>query len=180
MNAKPEEQRDQAFLARVSDIYNAIKVKRAEVIEAALSVEGLVNEVLLDLLVGRGGQRALVKETVLLAEFCTSFQKWKMLRRLMSDVPAYFDLLSAEAASNFRKDLKDVIGQRNKFAHGDLIVDVGNNYGVLLRYFEDGTKYLPVTGDVVEDVLSKALECRKTLWDLHSRFGTDIQTTVLV
>jgi hypothetical protein len=180
MNATPEQREDRAVISRATTAYNAIKPKRAEVIEAALSVEGLIDEVILDVLVGRDtAKRALFKEAVLLPEFCTSFQKWKMLRKMMSEVSWYFGSLSEADGSTLRTDIKTLIEERNKFAHGDLIVDVANDYVVVLRYYQDGIKYLRITDQLLNDLLEIAQRCRETLWNLHKRFGTDIETMVV-
>jgi hypothetical protein len=180
MNATAEQQRDRELLERCATAYNAIKPKRAEVVEAALSVEGLLDQVLLDLLVGREAtKRALFSELVLAAEFCTSFQKWKMFRKVMSSVGPYFEQLSDDDGETLRRDIKMLIEERNKFAHGDLIVDVAEDYAVKLRYYQDGTKYLRVTDVYLNDLLARALRSRETLFVLHTRFGTDLQTMVV-
>lgn len=180
MNATPEQQQDPQVIAKCAAAYNAIKPKRAEVIEAALSVEGILDQVLLDLLVGRDAiKRARLTELILAAEFCTSFQKWKMLRELMSAEPSYFEQLLEGDKITLRNEIHALIEDRNKFAHGDLIVNVPENYAVDLRYYEGGTKYLRITDQVLNESLTRGLRCRDTLWKLHSNFGTDLQTAVL-
>ena len=180
MIATQEQQKDPHVIAKCAAAYNAIKPKRAEVIEAALSVEGILDQVLLDLLVGRdASKRARLTELVLTAEFCTSFQKWKMLRALMSAVPSYFEQLLEDDKKTLRKEIHALIEDRNKFAHGDLFVNVPESYVVDLRYYEDGTKYLRITDHLLNELLARALRCRQTLWTLHSHFGTDLQTAVL-
>lgn len=175
-NATPEQLRDPQFMSACTATYNAIKPKRAEAIEAALSVEGVLDQVLLDLLVGReASKRELVRELILAAEFCGSLQKWRMLRQLMSTVPEYFTGLSEGDAKKLREELHSLINDRNKFAHGDLFVD-GRDRSVLLRYYEGGTKYMTVTEQFLNDLLERAFRTRETLFSLHSSFGTDLQT----
>ena len=180
MNATPEEQRDVQVIAKCSAAYNSIKPKRAEIIEAALSVEGLLDQVILDLLVGRdASKRALNTELILSAEFCTSFQKWKILTRLMSELPSYFEKLSEEERKTLRKEIHELIKDRNRFVNGDLFVNVADNYAVDLRYYEGGTHYLRITDQILTESLARALRCREALWRLHSNFGTDLQTAVI-
>ncbi len=179
-NVTEEQLRDPQLRAKCAALYNGIKAKRAEVIEAALSVEGLLDQVLLDLLVGHDPEkRERLTELILSAEFCTSFQKWKMLRRLISASPAYFKGLSDAEGTTLRDEIRRLIEDRNKFAHGDLFVNVLENYAVELRFYTDGTQFLRVTDQTVMESLSRALRCRETLWKLHHNFGTDLQTTIL-
>jgi hypothetical protein len=179
-NVTEEQLRDSQVRDRCAVVYNAIKAKRAEIIEAALSVEGLLDLVLLDLLVGHDPEkRERLSELILAAEFCTSFQKWKMLRRLMSATPAYFKLLSDAEGKALRDEIRRLIEDRNKFAHGDLFVNVRENYVVEIRFYDDGTQFLRVTDQTVTESLARALRCRETLWKLHHSFGTDLQTTIL-
>lgn len=179
-NVSQEQLLDPQVLAKGAAAYNAIKAKRAEIIEATLSVEGLVDQVLLDLLVGRDRpRRARFTELILAAEFCTSFQKWKMLRQLMSAEPSYFKQISEDDGKTLRDDVKRLVEDRNKFAHGDLFVNVPEEYAVDLRYQKDGTQNLRITDQTVAESLSRALRCRETLWMLHKNFGTDLQTAVI-
>ena len=153
-----------------------MKPKRAEAIEAALSVEGVLDLVLLDLFVGReASRREVLRELVLAAEFCSSFQKWRMLKQFMTSKPDYFAELAEPAGKKLREELHSLINDRNKFAHGDLFVDA-SDHSVLLRHYEAGTKYAKVTDAFLNDLIGKAFRSRETLFKLHSRFGTDLKT----
>lgn len=97
----------------------------------------------------------------------------------MSEVPSYFGRLSDAEGKKLRNDIHDLIEDRNKFAHGDLIVSVAESYGIYLRYYKDGTQYLRTTNESLNDLINLARKCRETLWMLHDNFGTDIHTTVV-
>ena len=97
----------------------------------------------------------------------------------MSATPAYFKLLSDAEGTTLRDEIRRLIEDRNKFAHGDLFVNVLENYAVELRFYEDGTQFLRVTDQTVTESLSRALRCRENLWKLHHNFGTDLQTAIL-
>jgi hypothetical protein len=98
-----------------------------------------------------------------------------MLRQLMTKVPNYFQQLSDGQMRKLREELKSVFDDRNKLAHGDLFVDV-KDWTVRLRYYEDGTKYLTVTEAFLNGIIERASRSRQTLFQLHSQFGTDLQT----
>jgi hypothetical protein len=162
LNATPEQLSDQQFIASCREPYNAVKPKRAEAIEAALSVEGVLDQVLLDLLVGRDPEkRARMRELVFAAEFCTAFQKWRMLKQLMQTVPTYFSILDSSRSSSLRSDIKDLFDDRNKFAHGDLFVELQNR-SMRLRYYEAGTKWVTVDQEFLERLIGRALRSRET------------------
>jgi hypothetical protein len=174
MNFTDAQRGDPACVELWRGIYNEVKPKRAEVIEALLSVEGLLDQVLLDLFVGKDAMlRERLRELVLAAEFCGTHQKWKMLGMLMKSEPPYFASLDEQSAKELRADIKDLNDDRNKFAHGDLFVDARNN-SVVLRYYESGTKYLVVNSTSVGSLLTRAARARERLWALHSKFGTDL------
>ena len=138
LSSTEAQRRDAEWLEHSRQIYRSAKAKRAEVIEALLSVEGLLDEVLLDLLVGRdASSRDRLRELVLAAEFCGTHQKWKMLRSLMESAAQYFEPLGAAVGGELRRDIKDLNDHRNRFAHGDLFVDARDS-SVLLRYSEGG------------------------------------------
>jgi hypothetical protein len=176
LNASPDQLNNREFIAACTDAYNAIKPKRAEAIEAALSVEGVLDLVLLDLLIGReSSRREVLRELVLAAEFCSSHQKWKMLKQFMTSQPGYFAELTEPLLKKLREELHSLINDRNKFAHGDLFVDARDD-SVLLRYYEAGTKYAKITEAFLNDLIGRAFRSRETLFKLHARFGTDLTT----
>lgn len=179
MNFTDAQMRDPACVEVSRRIYSEAKPKRVEVIEALLSVEGLLDQVLLDLFVGKDAMlRERLRELVLAAEFCGIHQKWKMLRTLMGSEAAYFSTLDSQSAKELRSDIKDLNDDRNKFAHGDLFVNARDN-PVVLRYYEAGTKYVTVDSTSVDSLLVRAIRARERLWALHSRFGADLRAAQL-
>lgn len=170
MFATPEQLADMEFLTECDAIYYNAKSKRSDVIEALLCVEGLLDLVLLDLLVGPDPlPRERVREQILYAEFCTTFQKWKMLGQLMSAAPEYFETLAEEERKRLRTQIKELNEHRNKFAHGDLFIDA-RDVSAMLRHYNNGTKFLTVTDAFISTVLADARWSRQTLLDLRRRF----------
>ena len=167
VNATDEQLLDGVLLNACTVAYNAVKPKRTEIIEAALSVESALDSVLLDLLAGLPPERRLVvRELIVAAEFCTFHQKWTMLRRLFDLEVSYFASLSDTDGKELRRDLRKVISDRNKFAHGEMFVDA-NNLAVTVQYFEDGTKTKEVNESWVSEMLLRSHEVRDTLMKLH-------------
>jgi hypothetical protein len=179
-NLTAEQSANRGFRIHCEELYNQIKPKRAEAIEAALSVEGALDMVLLDLLVGKDeSRRDVLREHVLFPEFCTSMQKWKMLKRLVDTFPEYFKILNNEQLTELKRDIKELMDDRNKFAHGDLFVD-GQEFHVELRYYENGTKWLQVNHDYFNGLIEKAFRSSKSLQNLHKTFKSDDSSKSLV
>src|SRR5262249_127122 len=84
---------------------------------------------------GRDRLRSLVLD----AEFCSFFQKWRLLKKLL-ELYAPGLHLDDEEMKTLRQSLHDVIALRNRFAHGLIYVN-GTDLTVWLEYVE-GTKQL--------------------------------------
>ena len=136
--------------SEVHAAYSRAKAARAEIIDAVTIVELELNQLLCYLLAGRDVARTdLLMNTVLTAEFCTLFQKWRILRSA---------LLGQEIAEDRKKQLsrlKELISMRNAFAHGELVID-GRTLVVTLKYREGEIKSLVITDLLVSSVLEKA------------------------
>ena len=179
LKATAEQLEDSAFIASCQQAYNAVKSKRSEAIEAALSVEGILDQVLLDLFVGRNtAKRDQMRELVLAAEFCSAFQKWKMLKQLMETVRDYFSPLNESQQKSLRKDIYELFNDRNKFAHGDIFVNA-QDLTVWLRYYEAGTKFIAIDQPFLERLFGCALLAKDELLKLHNQFEPSIDTGAL-
>lgn len=140
----------------VRQAYEAAKAHRAEVIDAATLIELELNEVLCDALAGAENERRLLLQTlVLTAEFCSFFQKWRMLRTLVNTGSAWWLRARTADASERLKRLKSVISFRNAFAHGEILVNL-ESLTCALRYFEGEQKTIELTSTFVSEVLGEA------------------------
>ena len=129
---------DPEFFRKGHAAYEYFKQLRSEIIDASLSVEAHLTSVLVAFFAGAESDRAeLLKVLLLDAEFCTFFQKWKLLRELLEIYEVPLKLQPAEMKA-LRKDLHEIITLRNRFAHGTLEVDA-SDFSVSMEYFE-GTK----------------------------------------
>ena len=138
-NETPEQRKDDSFWDDAKSTYDRFKNYRSEIIEAALFVENYLTNVLLDFLSYSTAQRrTILRNLVFDAEFCTFFQKWKLLRQLLDIYCSALDLDKAEMKT-LKQELHKLIALRNRFAHGEIYVDA-SDFSVWIEYFEGKKK----------------------------------------
>lgn len=154
-------------LRKVQDAYARAKVSRAEVIDAMTLVELELNEVLCTALSGTDkARRELLSNCVLTAEFCSLFQKWRMLRAFLSQTT----IDSTDRRLKLTQ-LKQLIGQRNAFAHGEIVVDT-QSLASTLTYREGERVSVVLDDDLVRSILANAFEIFQWLQNLQQAAPT--------
>lgn len=155
-------------LMRARELYHEFKKNRAEILEASIFVEMILNDVLCDAIVGADEPaRDKIKYQILSAEFCTYHQKWKMLRELLKEEEHWID--EYEVPAELVKLLKKLIDVRNKFAHGVLSVDA-SNHECRLTYRDNGEKTDVVSQEDIDSYLNLAQKVFFWLEDMHKEF----------
>ena len=162
----PEQRKDMGFMEKAKDTYDRFKYYRSEVIEAALFVESSLTNILLDFLSGADAtRRALLREHLLNAEFCTFHQKWKLLRQLLKLYGASLKLPEQEMKT-LRKELMQVISLRNRFAHCTIRVDA-RDFSVWIEYLEDGRQFEKVVEEELASTTDLCDRVHGQLWNIH-------------
>lgn len=157
---------DVAFMLTVQGAYEHFKKFRTEVIEAGLFVESTLNNVLLDFLAppsadGRDRLRSLILD----AEFCSFFQKWRLLRQLLELYESGLHLDEGEMKS-LRQNLHEVIALRNRFAHGQIYVN-GTDLSVWLEYMEGTKQRVQLNEDQLRAAKEQCNLVHRLLWKVH-------------
>lgn len=165
-NLPAGKERDVAYMTTVQGAYEHFKRFRAEVIEAGLFVESTLNNVLLDFLAppsldGRDRLRSLVLD----AEFCSFFQKWRLLKQLLKLYESGLHLDQGEMKT-LRKNLHEVIALRNQFAHGQIYVN-GTDFSVWLEYVDDTKKRVQLNEEQLRMAKEQCDLVHKLLWKVH-------------
>lgn len=136
------------------EAYDKCKAYRAEVIEGSTYVEQMLETVLCDALVGKDVTlRNRLKGVVFTGEAFTFFQKWRSLRVLLNETPNWLSE-DVKSASKMLSDLHKCIGDRNKFAHGELAIRE-DSLEVELRYFEGSEQTVKLTDEFMAEVMSR-------------------------
>lgn len=138
-NETSEQRCDDSFWDEAKSTYDRFKRYRGEVIEAALFAENSLTNILLDFFSYPSAQRrTILRNLVFDAEFCTFFQKWKLLRQLLDIFGSGLDLDKVELKT-LKQELHQLISLRNRFAHGEIYVDA-RDFSVWIEYVEGGKK----------------------------------------
>lgn len=165
-------QKNPVDLRKIKRIYNQIAPLRGVVLEGALRVESRLTSVILHYLAGKQYKlHSKLREYIFDAEFCTFMQKRKMLTRMFEDDGDRITCLSKSEAKALRKSINDIVTTRDKFAHGDMIIDC-TDFSTSIKYYSGGTceeKIDPEDGKVftkkckvVTDDLRKIIDYLKT------------------
>lgn len=119
--------------------YGEMTVKRGEFIDMCLDVENRLSVLINRFFFDSSDQKYIAfNELILSAEFFTFMQKKKVLEKIFN-YPNQFPNLSIEKRDIILQKLMNVISDRNKMAHGEVLID-GDTGIPVLQYYENGKK----------------------------------------
>lgn len=101
-------------------------------------------------------------------EAFTFFQKWRSLRTLLKESRNWLSQEIPDTSARL-SDLHKCIGDRNKFAHGELAIDQ-DTLEVELRYFESSVQIVRLTDDFMSEVMSRMQSTYFWLEGMHLDF----------
>ena len=90
---------------------------------------------------------------------------------MLSKEDQYWFVEDIPKISECLRDLKDAINDKNKFAHGTILIDQ-EKMKVVLRYNECGQQEVVLVEEMMESVLSRMQLVYSWLEYLHLRFHT--------
>ena len=125
---------------------------RGEGINRALFIEGYLDGIIMQTFFKQdksSNMMDMFKDLILSREFFTFMSKWKVIRDLLHN-----NILHHENYKQLLTDTKTIIDERNKFAHGNLII-CGNK--MILSFFD---------GKLCEEEIDK-----KKIDELNKTFG---------
>ena len=155
---------------RASEVYQSVKGIRGRIIEAALRVETDLTATILCYLVG--GQNSVqnkLREFIFDAEFCTFMQKRKMLSKIFDIDGSEINYKSAIEAKQLRRCINEIILVRNKYAHGEIVVDC-TDYKPYIKYYSNGTQEELIDPEIVQEFEMKCLRIHEELSELFIFF----------
>lgn len=161
-----EQRSDPSFWEKAKATHSRFKKYRSEVIEASLFVENSLTNTLLDFFSYPSGERrALTRGLIFDAEFCTFFQKWKLLRRLLDFYGKELGFGEKESKM-LKKELHEVILIRNRFAHGIIFVDA-RDFSVGIEFMEGGQQIEKINEKELSKVTDMCDRIDKQLYKMH-------------
>lgn len=130
--------------------YKELMHKRGDYIDMCLDIEGDLDAFICLFLFGKDYKKSdLFRELVLEAEFFTFFQKKKMVERIIMKNLNLFPNLTADRAESIIQSIWNIINDRNKMAHGRIVIDVGNEKP-MLEYYENGRREIELNSKFFE------------------------------
>jgi hypothetical protein len=147
--------RDAETLKRYQDQYKFFTLMRSEVIDEALDIENFLTVIILHFLVGKDYSRhKLLRALVFEAEFCSFMQKRKMLSLIFEMYPKAFPFLSDAEAKRVRRELNDLILDRDMFAHGTIVI-AGPEGKVIIEYYRGGKTETELNEETLPRILHR-------------------------
>ncbi len=161
---------DSETQSNVRKKYDTVKAYRSEIIDASTLIELQLNQILCDALVGASsGLQKQFKALILSAEFCSFFQKWRLIRSLINDNSVWWQACKPDCHGQQVNKLKNLISQRNMFAHGEIVVD-SSTLCATLYYYEGKRKSVELTDSYVQEILDEAEELLQWLAEMELKF----------
>lgn len=149
-------------------IYKKFKRLRGEVIEAALDVENLLKVTILHFIVGKDYQRhAVLRAFIFDAEFCSFMQKYKMLVKILKQVPDLHDVISPDDERRLKKELERIIEERNMFAHGGISLD-SHDGSAKITYYTSSEKTEKIDEKAEQAIMRRYTFVSETLSELNT------------
>lgn len=168
---KPEIPPNGEWRMTVEDIQELQKIrdeitrKRGMVISSALLIEELLEVMITDTFFNKEvdkitKEKELFEGAMLEREFFTFMSKWYVFRELCHNHPS----LNTKDRSDLLTELKEIVGIRNKFAHGEVVFKEGKN--PTLIYYENGKKEQILSDSYFEELRVKFARVHTTMWEV--------------
>jgi hypothetical protein len=149
--AKGADGRPHVDVERATASYEEVKNVRSRIIEEALFVESSLTGVILDFILGaeRHREARLLRSLIFDSEFCTFMQKRRMLSKIFKICGDEIHCLTQDEGKRLRRNLNAIIFERDKFAHGRLLID-GFTYKPWIIYYRDGEQREEIKEGIAE------------------------------
>jgi hypothetical protein len=152
-------------VAQAMDLMREARRNRLKVIEGALSVESLLESVILHYFLGDShDKREAFKALILDSDWCSFAAKRKLITHIINDQ----NLLEGRDKDAFDKLLRDVMSFRNAFTHGKLSSDATR---VWLSYFESAPRKKELTDDYLARVETSLRTAQGKALELAIKIG---------
>jgi len=172
--AKGKDGRSDVDVQRATASYEKVKNVRSRIIEEALFVEMYLTGVILNFVLGeeRHRETRLLRSLIFDSGFCTFMQKRQMLSKIFRICGDEIQCLTKDEGKSLRRNLNEIILERDKFAHGQLLID-GFTYRPWIIYYRDGEQKHEVEEKIEEKFIKKCREIESQLSKLRDFFKTN-------
>jgi len=156
---------------RAISSYEKVKDIRSRIIEETFSIESSLTLTIITFILGEKRYRELrlLRSLIFDAEFCTFMQKRKMLSRIFDICGEKIQCFTAEEGKQIRRNLNKIILERDKFAHGQILIDTFE-YKPFIVYYRNGEQRDEIIDNLQDVFLKQCREIELSLAKLRDYF----------
>lgn len=158
-------------IKRAISSYEKVKDIRSRIIEKALDIESSLTLTIITFILGEKKYRELrlLRSLVFDAEFCNFMQKRKMLSRIFNICGERIQCFTVEEGKQLRRNLNRLILERDKFAHGQILIDTFE-YKPFIVYYRNGEQRDEIFDNLRDVFLKQCREVESSLAKLRDYF----------
>jgi len=150
-------------LGRVYQMDEIFQQWRGHIINHSLFIEESLEIIISKFLFKKDMENAsLFKSIILNREFFSFMNKLRVLKDLLKTIEPF----KSRDYSELFKKLHKLIGERDKFAHGQVTYFGDKGEDIYLEYFKESLKKEEITEENVKNFLDLSSKCRKELEDI--------------
>jgi len=155
---------------KINEVYESVRPIRNTIIESALLVEHALTSVILFFIDGKSlDRRSILKNLLFDSDNFTFMQKRKVFSQIFEMKGDKITCLTPNEAKALRREINDIILERNKYAHGVIIIDC-MSWKAQIKYFHGRERTEDVTPEIGKQFFDRCQECVRLLDKLVDYF----------
>jgi len=148
---------------KINEVYESVRPIRNTIIESALLVEHALTSAILYFIDGKNlDRRSILKNLFFDSDNFTFMQKRKVLSQIFEMKGDEITCLTPIEAKALRKEINDIILERNKYAHGVIIIDC-MSWEAQIKYFHGKERCDGITPEIGNHFFNRCQECVRQL-----------------
>lgn len=149
---------------KINEVYESVRPIRNTIIESALLVEHALTFAILFFIDGnkRHDRRSVLKKLFFDSDHFTFMQKRKVLSQIFEMKGNEITCFSPDEAKHLRREMNDIILERNKYAHGVIVIDC-MNWKAQIKYFHGQERTEDITPETGNRFFDRCQDCVRLL-----------------
>jgi len=155
---------------KINEVYESVRPIRNMIIESALLVEHALTSAILFFIDGKSlDRRSVLKNLFFDSDNFTFMQKRKVLSQIFEMKGNEITCFTPDETKHLRREVNDIIIERNKYAHGVIVIDC-MNWKTQIKYFHEKERFDYITLETGKRFFEKCQECVRQLDKLADFF----------
>ena len=148
---------------KINEVYESVRPIRNTIIESALLVEHALTSAILYFIDGKSlDRRSILKNLLFDSDNFTFMQKRKVLSLIFEMKGDKITCFTLNEAKALRREINDIVLERNKYAHGVIIIDC-MSWEAQIKYFHGKERTENVTPEIGNHFFDRCQECVRQL-----------------